>query len=61
MRRLENANPASGVAWEEMRVAYWRKQPVDMTQKAQLIEAECELHRWKLALQAEMTKLGVIL
>ena len=60
MRRLENANPASGVAWEEIRVAYWRKQPIDTMQKAQLIEAECQLHRWKMALAVELDKLGVI-
>ena len=61
MKRIPDANPASGVAWEEIRVAYWRKQPVDTMQKAQLVEAECQLHRWKMALKTEMDKLGVIL
>lgn len=60
MRRLEHANPASGVAWEEIRVAYWRKQPVTVEQKNKLIDAECQLHRWKMALAVELDKLGVI-
>ena len=60
MRRPHpEANPAAGVAWETMRVNFWRNNSADPKSHGHLIDAEFQLHRWKTALTAELQRLGV--